>query len=125
MKCFNVFVRNFIHFNRNFYIYSEHSVPYEWKSPSTYVPTCIIQILTLYYTSQICICIPFLFYGICTFLIGFVKDVEQCLIDFNAKIRNAQNEDGSIEFSHQQIADIEQQLKEIVEFHAEARQLSD
>lgn len=97
-------------------------MPYEWNSPIKYMPTFLIQMFTLYYTSQICVLIPYLFYGFCKFFVGFVNDIERCLSDFNDEITRARNIDGIVDLNSQQKAALDQQLSDIVEFHANARQ---
>lgn len=106
-----------------FIIANAFSVPYEWNSLIKYMPTFLIQMFTIYYTSQICISIALLFYVFCKFFVGFVNDIERCLSDFNDEIARARNLDGIIELNSQQKAVLDQQLGDIVEFHANARQL--
>lgn len=55
---------------------------------------------------------------------GFVRDIEQCLKDFDMEMINARNDSGIIEVDQRQITTLEHRMREIVKFHVETRQLS-
>lgn len=110
-------------------------IPWDWKSPNGYGSLIALQMLTLYVTSQIFLCIPFIFYGFRRFFVGFADDIEQSLRDFNqifvnsnvskVKIQNKNHRKKRSQIFDRRRIEIERKLGEIIDFHAETRQLSD
>lgn len=84
----------------------------------------LIQVLTVYFTSQIMMCVPLLCYIFCKFFVGFVDDIEECLIKFNRTFNQQRDENGIIKLTPKQMRYFEEELGNIISFHTEARQLS-
>lgn len=110
-------------------------IPWDWKSPNGYGFAIALQMLTLYVTSQIFLCIPFIFYGFRRFFVGFADDIELSLRDFNqnfvnsnvfkVKMQNKSHRKKRSQHFDRRRIEIERKLGEIIDFHAETRQFSD
>ncbi|XP_031633867.1 uncharacterized protein LOC116347429 [Contarinia nasturtii] len=100
-------------------------IPCDWRHSTGYLNIVGIQVLTLYFTTQIMLCVPLLCYIFCKFFVGFAQDIEECLIDFNKSFNKERDEDGIVRLTRSKFRILEDELGKILSFHLEARQLSD
>lgn len=89
--------------------------PFEWKTPIGYLSYIIIQGINLFATANFLSCTLFLVFGMCSFAIDFVSDIER---NFN-QISKSLNTNGLTKSEQRAV---EKKLIETCRFHIEVRE---
>lgn len=94
-------------------------LPYNWKTPISYLFTMCIQYLTAYYAASCYISAFNIFYGICRFLNGFTADLEQCLRQLYGEIEQISARE--LHLSSQSRYKLKMEFRNIVRLHGDVK----
>lgn len=92
-------------------------LPFDWKTPKGYLIAFIAQAIAICYYVAISNMILLLFGGLSTFSLAFISDIQICLNDLNNDV--VTNKQGS-----SNLLEMKMKFRDLLEFHAEATQLS-
>lgn len=93
--------------------------PYNWKTPTSYLFTMILQTVQFFNAVLIIILILGFFVTCCEFIVVLVNDIKEHLHDINEDIKNQCGK-----LSHLDRIEVDRKLRSILRFHGEFLQLS-
>lgn len=101
--------------------YYKNRFPFNWRAPLPYLWVSIIQAVQVVYTGGICVLSFMLFFGVCLFLVTFVKDFENNLNDVCEAIENAAE---TKELTSKSLRlKFKRLFHDLIRFHADVKQL--
>lgn len=107
------------------FIFVIHSrIPYfNERTPTGYFFISLFNIALMIYCTLILTCILLLYFGFCVLLTTFTIDVKMNLIEVENKIKSGINKKG--ELSMNAVIEIKKDIRDLVEFHCDAKELSE
>lgn len=91
------------------------TLPYNWKTPTTYLLTMLVQIVSFANSAAIYAISFIMFFGVCTYLVALNDDFKQSVSLLDDQIRCS---------SFRTKAKLRKQFHDLIQFHAEAKELS-
>lgn len=111
-----------LHITQLYLIYFR--IPYiDGKTPLGYFLTSLFSIALLYYLTEIIFCALFLHFGFCVLSMALMVDFKQSFNSIEEKIKlDISNKKGKLSMTA--VVDIEKDVREMVMFHGDGKQLS-
>lgn len=91
------------------------TLPYNWKTPATYLLTMLVQIVSFANSAAIYAISFIMFFGVCTYLVALNEDFQQSVTLLDDRIRSS---------SSRSSLKLKKQFHELIQFHAKAKELS-
>lgn len=104
------------------YQFNNHRLPYNWKTPITYLFTMAIQFAATFYLGAIIVCF-ILFFGICEFLIAFGKDLGHQLDCVEVNVLRDVRRLKTRNYLIKERVELKRHLCETLHFHSKVLQL--
>lgn len=109
-----------MNFNKIFHFFR---MPFNWKTPISYIFAWIIQLVIGYYYCVTLVTILTLYFGFCCFFVDFTVDLTSTLHDVEKKIEMNVNRKGKSS-STAVLTDVKRDFYEYIRFYTDAKELS-
>lgn len=94
-----------------------HSVPYNWRTPAAYLFTTLLEFIEAYTMAVVFVCSLSIYFGICMYLMSFCELLQQYFDHLNEEM-------GKTASSSVERVKLKRLFIEIIQFHADVKQLS-
>lgn len=92
--------------------------PFDWQTPFGYLICISIQTSLIFITAEIYVCIVFLTFGFCSFIIALITELEKKLNELNENLTQFK---GKKLFAKEKVV-LRKKLAQIIKFHMEIRE---